>query len=100
MGLIGNQGIRLVYISTGPHDLGDNLQIFNSLLENFYSSERIGNGSTKALNFTKTNLLTFFHLWDFVLKAFGIMFFHIVIRMEWYFLFLGFSEWTNNSPKY
>lgn len=43
MGLIVNQGTSLVYISTGSHDSGDNLQVLNSLLENLYSSERIGN---------------------------------------------------------
>jgi|GEM_PF-3414544 len=42
MGIIVNQITGLVYLSTGDHDSGDNLQVFNSMLENLYSSERIG----------------------------------------------------------
>jgi len=42
LGIVVNQGTGLVYISTGMHNSGDNLQVFNSMLENLYSSARIG----------------------------------------------------------
>jgi len=42
LGIVVNQGTGLVYISTGMHNSGDNLQVFNSMLENLYTSDRIG----------------------------------------------------------
>jgi hypothetical protein len=42
MGIVVNQGTSLVYVSTGDHQSGDNLQVYNSQLEKLYSSERIG----------------------------------------------------------